>query len=59
MSTVTVWLLLSVGFRVGYPAPTVLIERFLSRVQCEQTKAAVESAYRGTGLLCVEATVIR
>lgn len=63
MTTITVWLLISIGYNgsnAGYAQPTLVVERFATVQECQRVaKVIVDSSYGGARLQCVQATVAR
>lgn len=72
MSTITLWLLVSIGTFGSPPSsspstpsivasPTIVLERFLTQEDCRDARAKIENAYRvyQPRLACVQVKIAR
>jgi hypothetical protein len=61
MSTITVWLLVSLGSLYGAGRPFITVERFATAVECERVAQVLRSSNGGytPGLQCVQAAIAK
>lgn len=61
MTTVTLWLLVSVGAHIGYMggAPTQVVERFATQEECVRVARSIYEPTQKARLQCVEAKVAK
>jgi hypothetical protein len=62
MTTITVWLLISIGGWAGSSAatPNVLVERFATVEECQRVAEVIkQSLANNSTLRCIQATVIK
>ena len=60
MTTITLWLLVSVGVQWASGHPTQLIERFATPQDCQKTVDQIMASYPSKPrLVCIEARVLK
>jgi hypothetical protein len=56
MTTVTLWLLITVGYQTGHLS---VLERFTTAEECARVQAVIRSTFDRPGLRCIQATVVK
>lgn len=60
MTTITVWLLISLSSRAYNQRPVTLVERFATVEECQRVQELVKNYPEATGITrCIQATVVK
>lgn len=59
MSTVTLWLLISIGQNSSAGSPHQVVERFATKQECVRVAEILRGGSQRTNVQCIEATVVR